>query len=144
MDDLEGDMTMAGKENIIPLQSEFTFRMESMSWKSQDLIYEESGRSLCIYLELSGVPQFDWLTSMSDFQTWTTPAGEAILADDRQQILDRLASWNGERQIRLDISVPMSAEEMHADCERRKQSQKQRKDGVTLKRILRMLTGQRQ
>ncbi|MEO7714575.1 MAG: hypothetical protein ABIY70_00095 [Capsulimonas sp.] len=141
MGDLEDDMT--GKENIMPLQSEFTFRMESTSWKSQDLIYEESGRRLSIYLELSGVPQFDWLASMSDFQTWTTPAGEAILADERQLILDRLASWNGERQIRLDISQPMSIEEMHADCERRKQSQKQRQDGLTLKRILRMLTGQR-
>jgi hypothetical protein len=83
-----------------------SFQFLETSWKSRDLVYEEHGRRLVIYLEMSGVPRFDWLGSERAFERWTEPAGEPIDAAKRREIRDRVDSWARAHRWRLDFSPP--------------------------------------
>ena len=75
----------------------YSFRMERTSYKSQNLIYEELGFKLVIYLESSAIPQYDWLGCDLDFQKWSEPQGEIISEQKRQEILSRLSAWSAEQ-----------------------------------------------
>jgi hypothetical protein len=108
----------------------YTFRMEQTSYKSQDLIYEEPGHRLKVYLEMSGVRQYDWLGSDTDFGEWTEPAGEPISEARRNQILDRLAEWGRRNKVRIDISPPIDMAEYFADMERKGWTREHRPDGT--------------
>jgi hypothetical protein len=76
------------------------------SWKSRDLIYEEDCRRLVIYLEISGVPQYDWLGCDRDFERWSEPDGQPIDEAKRREIRDRVDRWARARRWRLDFSPP--------------------------------------
>jgi hypothetical protein len=88
----------------------FSFRMERTSYKSQDLIYEESGHKLVVYLEMSGVKQFDWVGCDTNFDKWSLPQGEQISTEKRAEILSRLAEWSGSEGLRINIGPPMDME----------------------------------
>jgi hypothetical protein len=106
--------------------------MERTDWKSQNLIYDESECRLIVYLELSGVAQFDWVGAEADFEKWTVPDGEPISTSKRQEILDRLSDWAKARNVRIDIGRTVSAEEMYADYEKRGWRVENKEDGSTL------------
>jgi hypothetical protein len=86
---------------------EYSIRQERTSWKSIDLIYEELGHRLVVYLEMSGVPQFDWVGVDSAFQAWTYPTGEPIPAGKRDEILARVADWSKQKRVRIDFGPPI-------------------------------------
>ena len=97
---------------------EYSFRLVRTSYKSRDLVYEEPGRRLVIYLEMSGARRFDWVGVDESFEAWDVPAGEPIPPAKREQILGRLADWNRARGLRIGIGPAMSMEAIFAGHER--------------------------
>lgn len=117
---------------------EHSFRMERTSYKSQDLIYEELGHKLVVYLEMSGVQQFDWVGCDTGFQKWTEPAGETISLDRQSEILHRLTEWSKSQSIRIGIGPPIDLNAMFAQAENAGFKVERRDDGtVTLTRAKR-------
>ncbi|MGH9843876.1 MAG: hypothetical protein ACREEM_34505 [Blastocatellia bacterium] len=88
--------------------TQYYFKLERTSWKSQYLIYEEPGFRLVVDLEMSGVKEFDWAGIDTDFEKWTTPPGEPITEEKRREIFDRLADWSQRQGVRIKISPPRS------------------------------------
>jgi hypothetical protein len=86
----------------------FTLRMKRTSYKSQDLYYEEPGFTLKVYLEMSGVPDYDFVGVINAFDNWTEPAGAPISEGKRDQILQRIQAWSISERVRLDFSPPMN------------------------------------
>ena len=111
-------------------QVDYSFRMERTSYKSQDLIYDEPGHRLVVYLEMSGVRQFDWVGCNVDLQKWTEPAGHPIPPDKQAEISRRLAEWSLGRKIRIDIGPPMDMEAYFAEQERAGCRVERRADGT--------------
>ena len=113
-------------------------------------MYEEAGKRLVVYLELSGVRQFDWVGSDTSFEKWTVPKDEYIPETKRGEILDRLAEWGRANHLRIDIGPPITREEMYADYEKKGWTVQHNSDGSTMvtppkrvglwKRILKVLT----
>ena len=108
----------------------YSLRMERTSYKSQDLIYEEPGHRLVVYLEMSGVRQFDWVGCNTELQKWTEPAGEPIPLDKQAEVLRRLSQWSRERRIRIDIGPPSDMETFFAEQERAGCRVERRADGT--------------
>lgn len=109
---------------------DYTFRLATTSYKSRDLIYDEPGHRLVVYLEMSGVPEFDWVGAETDLDRWTDPAGEPIPADKRAQITQRLADWAGEQRLRIDLGPAMNFEEHLAEEAQRGCRVERRPDGT--------------
>jgi hypothetical protein len=109
----------------------YSFRMERTSYKSQHLIYEEPGHRLQVYLEMSGIRQFDWVGSDTELRQWTDPPGDPISEAKREQILDRLAEWGRLKKVRIDIGPPMDPADYFADLERSGYTMENRADGTT-------------
>lgn len=112
-------------------ETDFSFQMERTSYKSYDLIYEEPGRRLVVYLEMSGVPKYDWVGVDTDFERWTEPEGEPIPEAKRREILERLSAWGKEQKIRIDIGPPLDWDAYWADYERRGWTVTHHPDGTT-------------
>ncbi len=110
----------------------YSFRLERTSWKSRDLVYEEPGRKLVIYLEMSGVKNFDWVGCDTEFQNWTIPGDEPIPEDKQKEILSRLFDWARNEGLRIDIGPPMDMEEHFEEYERKGWKVERRDDGTTL------------
>ena len=110
----------------------FSFRMEQTSYKSQDLIYEEPGFRLVIYLEMSGVRKFDWVGCDTDFDEWTEPAKISIPIEKRSQILERLQDWSRSNRTRIDIGPPMDMNAYFAELESQGCKVERRPDGTVL------------
>ena len=111
------------------MTSDHSFRMERTSYKSQDLVYEEPGHRVVVYLEMSGVRRFDWVGCDTSFEKWTEPAGVPIAPEKRAEILRRLDVWSRERRIRIDIGPPMDMEAFFAEQERAGHRVERRADG---------------
>ena len=112
--------------------SEYFFRMEKTSYKTQDLTYEEPGYKLVIALEMTGGKQFDWVGADTNFLEWDVPAGEVIPLEKRREILCRLAEWSRCNRVRIDIGPPIDmqtyfSEQEHAGCKLER-----RPDGTTV------------
>jgi hypothetical protein len=88
----------------------FGIRQERTSWKSIDLIYEEPGHQLVVYLEMSGVPEFDWVGVDTAFQAWTAPADKLIPDGKRAEILERVADWSKQKRLRINFGPPIDLE----------------------------------
>jgi hypothetical protein len=114
------------------MNDEYSFRMERESYKSQNLIYEEPGHKLVVYLEMSGVKHFDWVGCDVEFREWTEPAGELIPADKQAEILGRLDRWSRHREprLRIDIGPPIDMNEFFLEQERRGFKVERRPDGT--------------
>lgn len=110
----------------------FRFKIERTSWKSRNLIYQEDGRLLKVYLEMSGVRKLDWVGSDTSFQEWTIPAGERISREKQAEILDRLASWARAERLRIDIGPPVDMEACFSEYEKKGWSVERRPDGTTI------------
>lgn len=112
--------------------TEYSFRMEKTSYKTQNLIYEELGYKLVVDLEMSGVKQFDWVGIDTNFLKWNVPANEAILPEKRREILDRLAEWSRRNQVRIDIGPSIDMQAYFAEEERAGHRVEKRPDGTTV------------
>jgi hypothetical protein len=111
-------------------RADHSFRLESTSYKSRDLIYDEPGHRLVVYLEMSGVRRFDWVGCDTDFAKWTEPAGELISPRKRTEILGRLAEWAREQRLRIGISPPMDWDAYFAEQEKHGSRVERRPDGT--------------
>jgi hypothetical protein len=111
--------------------ADYSFRMERTSYKSQDLVYEEPGHRLVVYLEMSGVRRFDWLACDTDFGRWTEPPGP-IPSEKQAEILRRLADWSRQRRLRIDVGPAMDLDAYFARLEKEGHRLERLADGSVL------------
>jgi hypothetical protein len=120
----------------------FAFSMERTSYKSQNPTYIEPGFKLVVYLEMSGIKDFDWVGCDTSFLEWTSPAKEHISEIKRAEIRTRLHEWSRAQGIRLQFGPPMNMQAYLADLQAKGHSIKHQPDGtilVTPKRRVGML-----
>ena len=113
---------------------EYSFRMERTSYKSQDLIYEEPGHKLVVYLEMSGLRKVDWVGCETDFHQWTEPPHETIPAHTQAEILRRLATWTQAHRIRIKFGPAIDMKAYFAEQEKAGWTLERRGDGTILAR----------
>lgn len=77
----------------------YSLRLERTSYKTRDLVYESADHKLVVYLEMSGVSEYDWVGRYSDFGEWTAPRGERITPEQRGEILKRLVHWSRRQNL---------------------------------------------
>ena len=82
---------------------QYSIHFERLGYKARDLVYEEPGRRAVIPLDMSGVPQFNWVGSSQALESWVEPAGEPIPKSQRKAILSRIDAWSDEQGLRIDI-----------------------------------------
>jgi len=110
------------------MPTDYSFRMERTSYKSQDLVYEEAGRKLVIYLEMAAaLKKFDWVGCDTSFEKWTVPAGTEIAHETRDMILQRLEVWSAEHRVRIKFGPPV---DMRAELSKRGWRIEEKKSGV--------------
>jgi hypothetical protein len=107
----------------------YSFRVERLSSRDQNLIYEEPGFKLVVSLETSGVRDFDLVGCDSSFETWTEPSGVAIEASRRQQLLDRVTAWGAQRKLRIGIGPCIDKETFFRQAEHDGYRLERREDG---------------
>jgi hypothetical protein len=78
----------------------YTFKADG---RSGFLYYREGEQILEIYWEMSGVPQYDSLISLSEIRNWTKPEQTAIPCDKRNQIISGLKDFLLASRIRPDF-----------------------------------------
>ncbi len=111
--------------------AEYEFKLKRTSYKSADLTYEADGRTLVVYLEMSGTREFDWLGCDSGFERWSEPTREPIDATERAQILSRLQSWASKKNLKSDIGPGMNEEEYFQLMSKDGWTMHTRSDGAT-------------
>ena len=109
----------------------YSFRMVRTSYKSQDLVYEEVGHKLIIYLEVAAVRKYDWIGGDTALGKWTEPKEEKIPEDRRAKILRRLSAWSQEEKVRIGFGPPLDMEKMASDFQKKGWSVEKREGGVT-------------
>lgn len=113
-------------------KQDFSFRIESgESYKSRNLVYEEPDYRLVIYLEMSGVKQFDWVACNVEFLKWTIPKGVTISEEKRYEILSRLNEWCKKKKVRIDIGSPIDMNKMFSEYEKKGYKIEKLPDGST-------------
>lgn len=78
----------------------YTFKADG---RSGFVYYREGDQILEIYWEMSGVPQYDILISLSEIRNWTTPERTAIPGEKRDQIISGLKDFLVASRIRPDF-----------------------------------------
>jgi len=89
---------------------QYSIHFERLGYKARDLVYEEPGRRAVIPLDMSGVPQFDWVGSSQALESWAVPPGELIPETERNAILMRINAWSAEQGLRIDIGPGLAAD----------------------------------
>lgn len=113
-------------------QGAFSIRLErSDSFKSRRLVYEEPGFALSVYLEMSGVREFDWVGCDTEFSQWTSPANAPIQAEKQNQIRERIRDWSREKRLRIDFGPHMDMEAYFAEQQARGCTVERLPDGST-------------
>lgn len=65
--------------------------------------YDRPGdRLLEVYVEMSGVPQYDLLVSRSGLDTWVHPRVSPLTRDERSDIRSQFAAWLGQQDFKTD------------------------------------------
>jgi hypothetical protein len=105
----------------------YSFRMTRTSYKSQDLVYEEPGHRLVVYLEMSGIRKYDWIACDAAAKKWTKPKGEEIPDQKRAEIMERLSTWSAQQKVRIGFGPPLDLKKMF---EAKGYTVSQRADGV--------------
>jgi hypothetical protein len=78
----------------------YTFKADG---RSGFVYYREGEQILEIYWEMSGVPQYDILISLSEIREWARPRGVAIPSHKRDQIISGLKEFLLASRIRPDF-----------------------------------------
>jgi hypothetical protein len=82
------------------LNQGYTFKADG---RSGFVYFREGDQILEIHWEMSGVPKYDVLISLSDIQNWTRPAGAIIPAQKKEYILNELKKFLLAKRIRPDF-----------------------------------------
>ena len=81
------------------LRQGFTFRPDGRS----GFIYFRSGdRVLEIYVEMSGVPEYDMLVWPDGLDTWVYPEGVPLTADERTEVRNQFSTWLSQQKFKTD------------------------------------------
>jgi len=97
-------------------KQDYSFRIETgEDYKSRNLIYEEPGYKLVVYVEMSGVKQFDWIALNTEFLKWTVPGDILIPEEKKREILFRLDVWCKKKRVRIKIDAPLDMNKMFSD-----------------------------
>ena len=80
--------------------TDYTFRKGQEAYNGLELIYEELGHKLVLYLERSGVRKLDLVVGDTAFQKWTEPAARRFRAHERETIYQRLSDWSRQQLLR--------------------------------------------
>lgn len=102
--------------------------------RSATLTYEEGDHRLEVGLDMSGVPEFDWVGTDESLRTWTRPLRDPIEANHQAEIKARILDWSRTRRIRIDISPGVSAEAIIEQFRASGWSVENTSDGVRLAR----------
>jgi hypothetical protein len=87
-----------------------------LSGQCGTISYCEPGKSLEVYWELSGAPQYDILVAPVDLTHWRTPADEAIPRIKQREIFAKLRRWLQSQGKRADIDPPSEIRYSSEDC----------------------------
>ena len=109
-----------------------SFQLERTSYKSHNLIYKEQGFRLVVYLEMSGVKDYDLVGCDSEFIEWTDPSKLPISESKRIQILERLKEWSQSQNIRIDIGPGIGIDTYFDNLEKAGWKVKRMSDGNVL------------
>jgi len=110
----------------------FSFHIEAgEDYKSRRLIYEEPGYKLIIYIEMSGVGQFDWVACDTELLKWTLPEGVLIPEEKKLEILSRLNDWCKKKKIRIEIGPPLEMKKIFSTYEKKGYKVEKFTDGST-------------
>jgi hypothetical protein len=71
--------------------------------RSGYIYYKEKGKLVEVYCELSGVPEYHFLTSSEDFKTWALPKKEPVPEEKRKEIEDNFRRWVAKNKWRTDF-----------------------------------------
>ena len=80
----------------------------SSSGRSGEILYLEGARSIRIYWEMSGSPQFDVLLAPLNLSRWL-PDFSQVPRVKQLQILSHLRHWLADQGLRSDLVAPSSA-----------------------------------
>ncbi len=90
----------------------FAIELRQDSYRDATVLYQDAGRTLEIRLEMSGVPQYDFVGLDSAFAFWTTPPQVAIGDADQATIRARIEAWAASRHLRLGFGPALFLEDM--------------------------------
>lgn len=99
--------------------AEYTIHLDQTSWKSSDLVYEEPGFQLVVYLERSFVRGLDWVGCDNEFEEWSRPHGGPIADEKRDEILERVQNWALHERVRIEFGPPINTEGDIEDMKRK-------------------------
>ena len=88
------------------------------SGRCGSITYTETGKTLDIDWEMSGVSHYDILIAPVDLREWQFPQGEKIPEDQQKIIPARLREWLAAKRLRTDIDLPQFAEVSETTCMR--------------------------
>ena len=80
-----------------------------IEWKSEGraatLICKDKNKIAEVYVEMSGVPEYDGLVWLEDLKEWKEPKGVKITKEEEDRILKAILVWESNHRIRLDIPL---------------------------------------
>jgi len=81
---------------------DYTIKLEGEG-KSRNLIYKENDHVLIIFLDMSGIEEFDWVGNGAEIKEWNVPSGDLINNDKREEILNRIIKWDSTNNTKIQI-----------------------------------------
>jgi hypothetical protein len=88
------------KDRVVDLPDGFTL---CMSGRSGYAYYRDGARVLEVYVEYSGVPQYDFLVTSEGFAHWVEPSHEAVDDDSRSRIEQAFRAWMHAENTRINF-----------------------------------------
>jgi hypothetical protein len=67
------------------------------------IYYVENRKVLEIYLEVSGVPQFDILVYFDSVENWKLPTVQKITLKEKSEVKEKLINWLKAKKIRAEL-----------------------------------------
>jgi hypothetical protein len=93
----------------------FTISSRRLSYKDLELTYRETGRTLIVPVEMSGVREFDFVGVDTAFAQWADPPGLTISANEQSTVKARIGQWAASEGLRLGFGPPVDLEAYFAE-----------------------------
>ncbi len=90
-----------GRDNVARCPEGFTF---SPSGRDGFIYYRSGLRTLELYWEMSGVPQYDILLSLEGLKEWVAPDSEPTSPGEQTEIRVALERWLASRGMKASMS----------------------------------------
>ena len=88
----------------------FTISSRRLGYKELELTYRVAGRTLIVFVEMSGVAEFDFVGVDTAFAQWTDPPSVDLSADERSSAKSRIHQWASGEGLRLGFGPPIDWE----------------------------------